>query len=307
LASNIVFVLVAGASIAWTTPSLGSTLSAFLLSLLIVAPFALFALARAARASGGDAGREPALRDLASTCGVLMLIQCITFLSTQADIWIAGLCCPHDQLALYGAARRLVLIIVMPLQMANYLVVGSIAELLAQGRRAELERLLRSVATLFAAPAVLGLIVVVAAGGPLLSLLFGDFYRAAARPLILLSAGQLVLVAAGSCHSTLLMAGQQSKALCVNGLAAASIVLGGWLAAERYGVTGLAVAYSLVVALESLALLALARRSVGVWTHVNPRVDWASLRAAGGADLGVAGPAQDDADALGNAQEREHE
>lgn len=217
------------------------------------------------------------------TCIPLMLVQCVTFTSTQADLWIAGANCLPDQVSLYAAARRLMLMIVLPLQMVNFLIAGSIAELRAQGRLKELEMLLRRAAGIAAIPSLLGLLLVLVAGGPIMQLLFGEFYRAAALPLAILGVGQAVLAWAGASHCALLMTGHQNKSLLVNGLAALALVLAGSVAVHFYGILGLAVTSSAVVSLESVALVLLARHLLGVWTHTSLYSVWKSdLRAARG-------------------------
>ncbi len=221
-------------------------------------------------------------RDL---CRVLLLIQVVTFFSAQADIWIAGFEFSGDDLALYNVSRRTALIVAIPMQMANFLVAGLIAPLAARGRRRELQFMLRVVATLFALPSLAALGVIVFLGGPLLALLFGEFYRAAAPLLVVIGVGQAILILAGSCHTALTMARQQAKALAVNFVAAIAIALGGFLAAHHFGVVGLAVVYSLVVAAESFALLLLAKRYLGVWTHIDLLATAVTL-----ARLAMAGP-----------------
>ncbi len=94
--------------------------------------------------------------------------------------------------------------------------------------------------------------------------LFGPFYRDADWPLALLTMGQLVLTWAGSSHTTLLMTGHQNEALTVNSVAALLLAVGGWLAASHFGITGLALTYTAVVALESAVLMLLCRRLTGV-------------------------------------------
>ena len=161
------------------------------------------------------------------------------------------------------------LVIVMPLQMANYLVMGSIAALYVKGQTRELQALLRRVATLFFLPSVLGLSLVVFFGGPLLSVLYGNYYRAAAWPLALLGIGQICLAAAGSAHCALLMTGHQLKALRINALAALALIVAGSWAAKHHGIDGLAAVSAAIVSLESIVMVLLARRLLGVWAYVD--------------------------------------
>ena len=307
LLSNLLF-LGAIALTAGTMLSLESALTLNLLTMLVAAALGIgllwfvsrrrFAAASIEPLSPGESAR---LGALLAVCLPLMLIQVITFCSTQADLWIAGAFCGQD-LALYSAARRLVLVVVMPLQMANYLVMGSIAELHAQGRARDLEHLLRRTATLFAAPSLAAFLFILCFGGLLLKALFGEFYGQAATMLTVVSFGQLLLALAGSCHCALLMTGQETKALAVNFSAALALGAAGPLAAMRFGGLGLAVTYAAIVSLESVFLAVLARRQLGVWTCVDPRLLRPILQSwlrgndadAGGGELEIGAKAEGD-------------
>ena len=97
--------------------------------------------------------------------------------------------------------------------------------------------------------------------------------------LALLSLGQFGLAWAGSSHCALMMTGHQNKALIVNCAAAAMLFVGGSVAAQRFGVTGLAAVSAAVVALESILLWLLAKKLIGVWAHMafDPRAAGAML------------------------------
>jgi hypothetical protein len=90
-----------------------------------------------------------------------------------------------------------------------------VAELYAQGRRPELERVLRATATAAALPSLAVTAVLAAAGGPLLGIVYGGFYRQGALVLALLSLGQLATVWFGSCGIALVMSGQHQLMLAL--------------------------------------------------------------------------------------------
>lgn len=276
LLSNTIFV---GLLLGWgmyASASLHDALSLNVVSLLLVVPLALIFLWKTVRShqSAGvatladpEVGENPGLSRVLSVCIPILLVQCVTLFSSQADVFIAGACCEAD-LGLYSAARRMMLLVAMPLQMANFLVISSIAELNAKKRLAELEGLLQTTGILAAIPALLALVVLILAGGPVLGLLFGDSYRGAALPLAILAVGQFLLTWAGSSHTTLLMTGHQNAALGVNAVSAVLLIVGGTLAATAYGIVGLAIVSALIVAIENLVLMALVRKLLGIKTHV---------------------------------------
>ena len=78
-----------------------------------------------------------------SPWAVLLANQLLAFATQQLDIWLAGgLLTPQD-LGLYGAAKRSVLVAAMPVQMAMLTIVSAIPRLHVQDRKAELQRVVR--------------------------------------------------------------------------------------------------------------------------------------------------------------------
>lgn len=272
LLSNLLFLLLIVPAILLGKPSLYTAIALNLVAMGVCLPLAIYGFVRAARARLATpilehSSSNLSVRELLAFSTPMLMIQLLAFAATQADLLIAGICCPHDQLALYGAARRLTLLVALPVQMLNLTVIASIAESHAKRRPRELERVLRSAASLTALPSMLAIVVLILWGGPILSLAFGSYFRQAALPLGILSVGQLFLVFAGSSGCTLEMTGNQMTSLFVNLVGAIALVVIGTLAARAFGIVGLAIASSSVITVQSLVLWLLAKRIVGVWTH----------------------------------------
>ena len=166
LLSNVLLLILLAGAMVFGKPSISLAVVMNLLAMGISVPVAIFGLSCAAR----DRLAIPASGRRVSTLSVaqllvfslpLLFIQLLTFITTQSDLWIAGIFCPHDQLALYGAARRLVLLITIPLQMAILTIVSSIAELHGQQRHREIERVLRCAMSLAAAPSIVAILVLI--------------------------------------------------------------------------------------------------------------------------------------------------
>jgi len=272
LLSNVFFVLLVAAAMVVGKPSLRAAIALNLVAMSITLPLAVLGFVRAARTrlvalAPRRAVPRLTLGQLLGFSIPMLMIQLLTFTATNADLWIAGINCPHDQLALYGAARRLMLIVTMPLQMVVLTVISSIADLHVQDRQGDLERVLRRATTLAAVPSVAAIVLLIFLGGPILEFLFGPYFRQAALPLGILGVGQLFLVLAGTCGSALEMTGYQIGSLVINLFAAIALVTVGWWAAVHFGILGLAVTSASIVTSQSVALWLLAKRLVGVWTH----------------------------------------
>lgn len=218
--------------------------------------------------SPSDADGNIKHRKMALISWPLWITQIILFVLLYADLWIAGALLPEAEVALYGTAFRLMLFVVIPLQLAGMVVPPLIAELYAQRRIRELERALRATATLASIPSLLILVAFVFFGGPILGLVFGEYYREGASILVLLSLGQIVNVATGSCNETLMMTGNHAAMMIVTISSGLLLGVGALWAGQSYGAVGIAGMVAFSKAFQNLLMLLYAKRRTGMWTHV---------------------------------------
>lgn len=197
----------------------------------------------------------------------LMVTTLALFALGQSSIWIAGAFLGQEEVALYGAAFRMMLYVALPLQIASMIAPPMIAEMYAQGRREELQRTLRGVATIAGIPAFLLLASFILFGGPLMSFVFGEYYREAYALLILLSLGQIVHVWAGAGGQVLMMTGHQTTMMVVTVTTGLLAVIGSLWAVQQYGAVGVAAAAASGVILQKIAMLFVVRKKIGIWTH----------------------------------------
>ncbi len=200
----------------------------------------------------------------------LLAISLTSFvLLSAADLWILGFFRSTEEVGLYGAASRLVTLIAMPLLITNLVLPPIIAEMYAHGRTARLERALRSFSTVSGVPSLLVLIVFMLLGGPILGVVYGSGYQSAAMVLVLLSAGKLAAVWAGSCGAVLQYTGHQGSMLRVNLLTSPLFIIGALLVVRNYGPIGVASMTAAITVLQNVALVLVTKRKTGMWTHVS--------------------------------------
>lgn len=196
----------------------------------------------------------------------------------QADLWVVGAFLPSDRAAIYGVALRVVLVIIAPLMIVNQVVPPVISRLSSQGERTRLERALRVTATVGAVPALVALIVLAAAGAPLLGLVFGDFYREAYLVLVILALGQAVNALAGSAGVTLTQTGNQRSLMTISLVSGGLMVTSAVLAVERFGIVGVAWAATGGLVLQNLAMVVVLRRRAGLRTYIDPGATLVAVR-----------------------------
>lgn len=199
----------------------------------------------------------------------LMVVDLVGLLLNQLDLWVVGASHPAADVAVYGAAGRVAILLAVPLFVVNAVTAPLASELHVQGRHAELETALRGASTVASCATLVGFVIVLIAGGPILGLIFGSFARDGGEILAFLSAGQLVAVATGSCTVTLMMTGHQRTVMAGSVAALAVTVPGLIVAADAWGTTAVAAVSAAGLALQNIVLTVAARHHLGIWTHAS--------------------------------------
>ena len=193
----------------------------------------------------------------------------------QAGIWIMGAFASQGDVALYGAAARLVNMVGTSQALVVAVVPPWIASMHARGEIQALERMLRLTALLAGIPSVLVLLVFAIFGRSVLGLLYGDFYQGAMVTLLILSVGQMFDVYAGTCQVTLTMVGHQVLAMwntIISGIVTVVLAL---LLVGKYGATGVATATATGLILQKVTALLAVRWKTGIWTSMGrPSAAW---------------------------------
>lgn len=222
----------------------------------------------AALPARGRAAPRAGFGEILRVAAPILVVNLTLFVLEQAGLWIVGAFRPQEDVAIYGAATRLAMLVEAPLVVVNAVVPPLIAEMYAQGRRRELESTLRAVATLSGIPAFVVVLGCIFLGGPILGLVFGDYYRAGASVLALLSTAVLVSVWVGSCHMSLMMTGHQKGLMVITLSWGIVIVVSSLALVGPYGIKGVAAIVAAGVALQNISVLLWAKRVTGMWTHV---------------------------------------
>ncbi len=111
------------------------------------------------------------------------------------------------------------------------------------------------------------MLVIAKVPGPIMSLVFGTDYSAAALPFVLLSLGQFVNMAAGNADLLLIMTGHERRWFVLSGTMLLVNIALCWILVPRFALTGAACATSLtIVVLFSMAALQV-RRTLSLWPY----------------------------------------
>jgi O-antigen/teichoic acid export membrane protein len=211
----------------------------------------------------------------------LLIVTLVMMVRTSGDIWILGASLPQSELALYGAANRLVSMVTMSMVIVTAVAPPLIAEMYFQGRRETLERALRGLATVTGIPALLASMACIFFAGPILGLVYTDYYTKAAAVLAVLSIGPLVSVLAGCCGIALSYTGHQKTQMVITIATSAATFIAMLATVKFYGIVGVAIAKTAGQVLQNVIVLLVVKQKTGMWTHIGIRgisQPWRSTR-----------------------------
>jgi O-antigen/teichoic acid export membrane protein len=204
----------------------------------------------------------------------LTLTDLTGMIVAQGDTFVVAAFRTTPDVAVYAAAGRLVTLLSLPLFVMNGVVAPLIAELWAQGKKRQLEMMLRGATSLASLPCVLGLVVFVLAGSRIMRLVNGRAgYARGGHILAILAVGVVFGVAAGSCNFALIMTGHHRLVAVAAAITLVATIGGEIIGAHLDGMTGIAIASSGATVLQNLLLTGMARQRLGIWTQatISPR------------------------------------
>lgn len=235
---------------------------------------ALFLLPRVAALAGPERLR---VAETGRIVFPLLLVAFPWLIIEQAHVLLLGVLGSPLDVAIYGAAVRLMAFVTMPLLIINGVLGPMIASSHARGDKAGLQRLLQGTAAAVGIPSALGLVFVGAFAGDLLTLIYGPGFETGAWPLAVLCLAQLVNVLSGSCGLALVLTGHNVAMLVIVGAAAALNLALGFALIPALGMAGGALAFGLTLIAMNVGLVLGTRRLAGVWTYASIAPAWGLL------------------------------
>lgn len=214
----------------------------------------------------GNYGSSIRTIDVLREAPTFLMMRLNFWLLNSAAIWILSFFRPLEETALYGAANVLTLLVLAPWHVINSVISPTVVTLHIQGDRTSLETVVRSVAAVAALPALVLSIGLVIFGKSILSIVFTDAYVSGYTVLVLLTLGRSLSTMFGPPMVLLSMTNYQFIVRRVL-LIATGLTVGGYIfAADRYGLTGVAIVSASSTCFQGLLLAIAARKTLGVLT-----------------------------------------
>lgn len=226
-----------------------------------------------------EAAKGLALRPVAKLSAPLFVSSASFMVLGEMHLWVLGAQGEPEQVALYGAAYRLMQLVLIPLSLVNNVIPPTVAQLYTQGRHERLEQVMRASASLAALPALMVLVLLILFAEPVLVALYGEYFGAAAILLAILAVGQGINVLTGSPGVLMAMSDQQQILMRVSlGGGVIGLLLSLTLVGP-FGAAGVACGYASGLVLQNVAMALYCRARLGVntfagWSHLRDPVFW---------------------------------
>jgi O-antigen/teichoic acid export membrane protein len=190
---------------------------------------------------------------------------------TRADVWMLGMFVADQQVALYGAAARIVTILGTPLLIAVAITSPMIAQLNRRGDKESLQKLVQVVPSIISLPSIIVIVIILVAGENLLELIYGDaFYKGAYPVLVTLTIGQILCLLCGVSIQALLMMHQQKTVLVITSICTLLAVSASLAVVDQWGIEGVAVAFASGIALQAILCMVMCRIKLGLNVYFTP-------------------------------------
>ncbi|MCG7980872.1 MAG: oligosaccharide flippase family protein [gamma proteobacterium symbiont of Clathrolucina costata] len=212
---------------------------------------------------------KTSLRNIIAISSPLFITNVINQILTNFSLWVAAIFLVTADVALYGAAWKLVMLVTFPLMIVNMTLQPVISELYTTGRYYHLQAVLQGMATLAFIPSLLILIAFIIWSGGVLNIVYGPDYVNAALALGILSFGQLFNAWTGSCGIVLAFTGHHDNLMKITIATGILSMLLAVLLANQWGLTGIALAVSIGRIIHNGYAWIAVRKYTGLWTHAS--------------------------------------
>jgi O-antigen/teichoic acid export membrane protein len=208
-------------------------------------------------------------------------VQLGTYVNANLELWIASLFLTSVDTSRFGAADRLVLLLVVPMTSLQVVFSPAVARL-AGTDPGRTERLVRTGATLATLVTAFLWVPMLVAPGWLLGVVYGKHFEAAGAALMILTLGYMANVLSGLSGTVLAMSDREGTVAAMNWWAVLLRVALAVPAGLLLGIKGLAASEAFVSTVLSLVLWWHTRSVTGIRTHVTLRPSIALARRTAG-------------------------
>jgi len=200
----------------------------------------------------------------------LWVSNVMLFATLQADIWVVGFFLTEDNVALYGAAARLVALLMITSTILYAVLPPMISEMKINNDLQKLQSILTSTAfgnSVVVFPLFLCFVIFSA---PVLELVYGEYYVQGEWVLSILAIGLFFNVVTGVRGTVLMVAGYEKKQMLISIIGGVLNIFLCSVGAWSLGLNGVAIGAMAGMILQCVMELIAVKRALGIWTVATP-------------------------------------
>lgn len=254
-------------TLAGVTPSASSAMVATIVGIWAAALGQLFIVWRRVHSKIGKGPMEGPVSPWLKAALPMFLVEGFVYLILHTDVMVAGWFVPPDQVAIYYAAAKTLVLMHFVAFAIRVATMHKIAEYHALGDQVQLDHTLADALRWTFWPS-LAIAAMLAVSGELILSLFGAGFEDGMIFLAILLVGVVIRASVGPAEGILTMADQQTAAAWIYGAVFAVNLTLNLLLIPTIGLIGAAIATATAMALEALLLVLAVRRHLGVTSFI---------------------------------------
>lgn len=216
------------------------------------------------------ADHGPNARQLLAVSLPMMASNVALFMLTSSDIWILGVFYDESEVAIYGAAVRLMAVLNFFVVLMNTLMTSIISKYFGSGQFPSIQNAGRIIVGISTLPAIVIGMVFMLMGEQVLQLAFGSAYGSGYAILAVLSLGQLINLFAGPSGLLLTLTGHERAMLRITLITSVVTVIAAVAVVHAWGPFALAVVMVCGLLAQNGWMWVEVRRRLGISVHFHP-------------------------------------
>ncbi len=208
-------------------------------------------------------------REILSLAAPIYVTNLVVYVLGDASLWIAGAYLPSTEVAEYGVALKLILLVTLPLSVVNLVVQPKVSKFVAEEKMTEMETMLRGTASLATVVSLAIVLVIIIAPEFVLTLVFGSEYSGASHILVILAVGRFVHVWAGSCGNVLMLTGHQKDLMYISVSVGVLVIIASLTLVNYWGAEGIAVSAAAGWAAQNILSVRKVKKRTGIQTQAD--------------------------------------
>jgi len=172
----------------------------------------------------------------------------------RSHLWLLGFYSNAESIAIYGAVSQVVILFTATLQIVRLVIPAMVAKLYAQKKYNDLEKLLRSTATIAGVPSIIGLLLIVFFGKTILLHLYGESYANGYSILIILAIAHIINLLTGVPGILLMMSSKERVLLIISIFSGSLSFLVSFMLVNRFDYIGVAIGAGVGIAVHHLLM-----------------------------------------------------